>query len=113
MLATPAVEIDRQAVQKLSADQSSHVLRIAREAVSNIVRHAGAKAAHVSLGRHDSVVRLEVSDDGTGLATNASSASGLGLHHISARARKLGGQARFDSSPGGGTRITVEFSQQN
>jgi signal transduction histidine kinase len=108
-----SMEIDRQAVQKLSADESSHVLRIAREAVSNIVRHADATAARVYLGKHDSVVRLEVSDDGTGLAANGTSAGGLGLHHISARARKLGGQARFDSSPEGGTKITVEFSKSN
>ena len=108
-----SMEIDRQAVRTLSADQSSHVLRIAREAVSNIVRHAGAKAARVSLGKHGSVVRLEVADDGAGLASNGASASGLGLHHISARARKLGGQARFDSSPGSGTKVTVEFSAPN
>jgi len=104
------IDIDPAAVQALSADQAKHVLRITREGVSNVVRHAGAGRAHISLTRRPPAgVRLEISDDGVGMAASAERSPGLGLHHIRARGQKLGGGARFESEPGRGTRIIVEF----
>jgi signal transduction histidine kinase len=103
------VDIDRAVLGKLSADRAAHLLRIAREGVSNIVRHSNAKKATLSLQLRGAAVHLEVSDDGTGIADGAAAAPGLGLHHIEARARKLGGRARVYSTPAEGTRIAVEF----
>jgi signal transduction histidine kinase len=105
-----ALEIDAAAVQALSPEQARHVLRITREGVSNVVRHAGAGKAHISLTRAPPAgVRLEISDDGVGMAAAAERSPGLGLHHIRARGQKLGGGARVESEPGRGTRIIVEF----
>jgi signal transduction histidine kinase len=104
------LDIDRSVVSTLNAQQASHVLRIAREGVSNVARHAAASRAQVSLRRTaDAAVRLEIADDGVGLPAGAERSPGLGLHHIAARGRKLGGRARVESPPGGGTRIVVEF----
>jgi signal transduction histidine kinase len=104
-----SLEIDRSVAQALTPEQAAHVLRIAREAVSNAVRHARAGAVQVSLRRSGNELCLEVADDGAGLAPQASLARGLGLHHIRARARKLGGRATMTNAPDGGARITVEF----
>ena len=104
-----SVQIDPAAVGKLSGEQAAHVQRIAREAVSNIVRHANATRARVSLSMSEGNIRLDVSDDGGGFGEPARPGLGLGLHHIKARARKLGGEARVVSALREGTRIAVEF----
>jgi len=104
-----SVQIDPAALNKLSGEQAAHVQRIAREAVSNVVRHAKATEARVSLSTSEGAIRLEVSDDGAGFGEPARPGLGLGLHHIEARARKLGGEARVVSALNEGTRIVVEF----
>jgi signal transduction histidine kinase len=104
-----SIELDKAAVRVLTADQATHVLRIAREAVSNVVRHARAATARVSLQLRDGAMRLEVEDDGVGIAPDATRGRGLGIHNIHARARKLGGEARVASAPGKGTCVAVDF----
>ena len=104
-----SVDIDRALIGALSADQAGHLLRMAREAVSNIVRHAKASNARLALQRRGESVRLELTDDGVGIGAQADAPHGLGLHHIQARARKLRGKASFDTAPAGGTRVAVEF----
>lgn len=106
----PAIsfEIDSAAVRALTPEQAMHVQRIAQEAVSNVVRHAAARHARLTLALRDRRVRLDVSDDGGGMGGDRVARTGLGLHHIQARARKLGGEARVTSS-GEGTRVLVEF----
>lgn len=104
------VDVDRSVLGDLTPDQAMHVLRIAREGMSNVARHASASRAHLSLKRTAAAAaRLEIADDGVGMREGGERSSGLGLHHIAARGRKLGGDARVESSPGRGTRIVVEF----
>jgi signal transduction histidine kinase len=104
-----SVDVERALIPALSPDQAGHLLRMAREAVSNIVRHAKATNARLVLQRRDENVRLEVTDDGVGIGPQTEARLGLGLHHIQARARKLRGKAGFDAVPAGGTRVVVEF----
>jgi len=104
-----SVDVDRALVADLTPRQAEHVLRIAREAVSNIVRHAKARNARLVLQRRGDRGRLEVSDDGVGLTARGEERLGLGLHHIEARARKLRGSASFQGLPAQGTRVAVEF----
>ena len=104
-----SVEVDRTLIAALKPRQAENVLRIAREAVSNIVRHANARNGRLVLERQGERARLEVSDDGVGIGSQDEARLGLGLHHIEARARKLRGTASFDRSPAGGTRVAVEF----
>lgn len=108
-----SVEVDRELVAGLTPRQSEHVLGIAREAVSNIVRHANARNARLALQRRGDRGRLEVSDDGVGIPPQAEARLGLGLHHIEARARKLRGSASFEGSAARGTRVAVEFPCRN
>lgn len=99
--------LDEAAVEAMSPEQASHVLRIIREAAANVARHSGASEARIDLGLDGEEVRLEVSDNGRGLASG--SVNGLGLAHIRARARKLNGTADIASLPSGGTRVCVRF----
>jgi len=109
-----SVDIDQALVGTLAPEQAGHLLRIVREAVSNVVRHAGAAACRISLARVDGeTLRLEVSDDGKGLPAGAPRAGSLGLAHIHARAKRMGGGATIVSKPEGGTTVTVWFPAQS
>jgi signal transduction histidine kinase len=102
------LDFDPDAAAALTPEQAAHLLRIARETVSNIVRHARASSARLSLTREGERFLFEAADDGAGIATGRD-APGLGLRHIHARARKLHGEARVTGQAGGGTRVTVKF----
>jgi signal transduction histidine kinase len=104
------LDVDPAVVRALTPTQALHLLRIAREGVSNVMRHAYAAKARISLARAaGGRVRLEIADDGIGMREDAAQSRGLGLHHIHARGQKLSGRAVIDSAPGRGTRIEVEF----
>lgn len=108
-LAGSHVELEAQAIERLSAGQAAHVLRIVGESLSNIARHASAQRADVSLRLHERRIHLEIADDGAGISHGTSSGRGLGLHHVQVRAQKLGGRAIIESNPGAGTRVSVDF----
>lgn len=79
--------------------------RIAQEALTNAVRHAQAHSCIVSLTLDTAAwaLRLEVVDDGRGLA--ALRRSGVGLASMRERAEELGGLCIVDAAPSGGTRV--------
>jgi len=106
------LDIDDAVVKDLTPSQATHLLRITREGVSNVLRHAYAAKAYISLARvADGGIRLEIADDGVGMREEAAQSRGLGLHHIGARGQKLAGHTRIESAPGRGTRIIVEFPE--
>lgn len=79
--------------------------RIASEALVNAHKHSGAARVEVQLGEEDGMLRLEVSDDGRGLA--AAGSTGVGLHSQRERAAELGGTLEVSSRKGEGTVIRV------
>ena len=103
------VEVDDVALAALEAAQVEQLLHIAREGISNIVRHARARNARVALRLTERWVRLEVRDDGRGFDHRAGARRGLGLHHMRARAGKLRGRLRLASTAGRGTRLYVDL----
>lgn len=67
------------------------VLRVAQEALTNVVKHARAGHVHLRLHQHGNTLRLEIEDDGNGFAA-APGRSGRGLVNMRARAQQLGGE---------------------
>ena len=106
------VEIDPATLSSLTDEQSLQLLQIARECISNAARHSGARTGRVALHQNDGAVHFEVSDDGTGFVPAECKQVGFGLHHIDARARKIGGNARIISAPNQGTRIVVRIGKE-
>ena len=102
-------DIDPQAADQLNARQAAHLLQIAREAMSNSLRHARAKSTAVLLKKKNGCVRLEVRDDGIGFERQTLTGSGLGLRNIAARAGELGARSEIISAPGKGTCVQVEL----
>ena len=102
-------DVDPQAADQLDAREATHLLQIAREAMSNSLRHARAQRTVVSLKRQNGRVRLEVQDNGVGFEQEAPANRGHGLRNIAARADEIGARSEVVSTPGKGTLVFVEI----
>ncbi len=75
------------------------LLRCAQEAITNSVRHAGARNLWIRLSQDEDGVVLSAHDDGRGASDLA---IGNGLSGMSERLQQLGGELKLESSPGAG-----------
>jgi signal transduction histidine kinase len=95
----------------LTAREEACLYRVAKEAVSNAVRHAGAKNVDVRLIHGPGWVKMTVNDDGKGFDPDMQQTSGgMGLRSIRDRVRGEGGELTIESARGEGTRITVQLA---
>src|SRR5690606_21382173 len=99
--------------RRLSPEVELALYRIAQEALNNVVRHAAARNARVTLACQAGAVRLTVSDDGRGFVVPESPAglapqAHFGLLGIHERAELIGARLRLASVPGQGTQVEVE-----
>ena len=83
------------------------IYRIVQESLTNVVRHAHASSARVTVTADGDDYVVMVSDDGNGMAE--ASTSGRGLLGMRERAELLGGTVDVGSSPHGGTLITARI----
>ncbi len=93
----------------VSGERRRTALLVLREAVANAVRHGAATTVRVYLEVDPRGLRLEVADDGRGFDPEAVRARGHGLGNMRARARRVGGRCRIETTPGAGTRVILEF----
>ncbi len=118
-----AVQITLQAPEQLPtlpAAVEVAAYRIVQEALTNVVRHAQAKACvvRVAYGPHDGLtaspptlpatataLEIEISDDGVGVSPQRK--TGVGTHSMRERAEELGGSLTVTAHPTGGTRVTA------
>jgi signal transduction histidine kinase len=102
----------RRAAQAVSSEQSSHLLRIIQEAVSNCIRHGCAQESRVSLKRLKQGVWLSIRDNGRGFTPDVSKGTGFGLANMAARAQKIGGRFTVLSKVNEGTRIVFDLPNE-
>ncbi len=105
------------AEERLDAPVGSETRRqlflVFKEAVTNVVRHSGARSAALRLSVEGGTLTLEVADDGRGFegerARDLSSSlrRGRGLLNMKVRAARLGGKLWVTSAPGEGTRLVL------
>ncbi len=89
----PCRLVDGMAGASLSPDQATALFRILQEALTNVVRHAGATAVDIRLAAEACRVTLEISDDGRGIPEDKIGDSrSIGLLGMRERARALGGE---------------------
>ena len=108
-----SLDIDEAAAGQVTPEDAPHLLYIAREAVSNCLRHSRARRVVVSLQTHDGSVRLQVEDDGVGFEVQAADRRGHGLRNIEARAVTMRAQLQIESERGRGTRVVLHVPRES
>lgn len=105
------LDVDLDHAVTADEEQRHALIRIAREAVSNAIRHGSAGCVRVRLLADAGERRLVVEDDGHGFdpAAVAERSTGFGLTSMRERARALPGRLQIDSAPGEGTRVWVTW----
>ena len=95
----------------LRASEREEVVRIAREAIVNAIRHGNARRIDVTLDCRGGALLLRVSDDGCGIPDGApGSGKGFGVPTMHARAKSLGGQLTARRGAHGGTELELQIS---
>jgi PAS domain S-box-containing protein len=87
---------------------ATQIFRIVQEALSNVVKHACANTALVSIERSERKLVVRVEDDGRGMAAE-DRGRGCGLIGMRERARTLGGELAVASTPGAGTIVELKL----
>jgi PAS domain S-box-containing protein len=98
-------------------DQAVLLFQSARELLINVSKHAGTSHASISVWIQGNMLHLRVADDGSGFdpagtATNLTTPM-FGLFSIRERMDALGGRMTVESSPGGGTKVTLAIPYED
>ncbi|MEO5333433.1 MAG: AAA family ATPase [Magnetococcus sp. YQC-5] len=94
----------------LDEAQRTALFRITQEALTNVVRHAGAKRVTLALRQERGEIVLDISDDGCGIAAaRAQDVSSFGLAGMKERAERLGGKVSVSAPATGGTCVTARL----
>jgi len=100
-------------VEKLDSTRRTVLYRIVQEALANVVKHAKASEAQISILHQNGIVCLEVKDDGNGFVSKdeggAKADKRLGLLGMQERAEMVGGIFSVESAPRKGTVVRVEM----
>jgi signal transduction histidine kinase len=94
--------------RRLSPDLELEIYRVAQEAVTNAIKHAGAARVEVGVVETEATVEVSIRDDGRGFDSDASH-DGFGLTGIRERVEQNGGTLAISSGAGRGTVIEVEL----
>lgn len=104
-----SLDLQREAIDLLTQEEAQELLTVAREAVSNCVRHAKATRAKISLKTHRARIALAIWDDGKGFGPLTRQCYGYGLATMADCAERLGWQLHVRSEVGRGTLIKAEY----
>ncbi len=85
-----------------------NLLLFYKEALNNIIKHAGATAVEIHTRRTGSNLHLEIIDNGRGMPKGSANS-----RHLESRSKVLGGQLAVHSNPAGGTRVTLTFNRNS
>ena len=95
---------------RLGADVSTAIFRILQEAMTNIMRHAGATLVRLELKEEPDGLIFTVCDNGRGISrTEIANPRSYGLMGIRERVYSLGGSVAIEGSPGEGTLLRVRL----
>ena len=97
----------------IPAEAEVTLVRVAQEALANVLKHAEASRAVVTLSYMNDLIALDVIDDGVGFDPEGerpdSPEGGFGLRAMRQRIGQLGGSLAIESAPGEGTTLVVEL----
>jgi len=94
----------------INGELGTALFRIVQEALTNVLRHAGATRVEIALGTKSGCVTLEINDDGSGITEAGTMGPGsLGILGMRERAAALGGVLEVVPREEGGTRVAAWF----
>jgi two-component system, NarL family, sensor histidine kinase DevS len=91
---------DRRAGDRLDSELEAGIYRLIQEALTNVVKHAHASSVQIAVQEHDSLIAVELRDDGVGFDP-AVVGTGFGLLGMRERVRIAGGTLEISSGPEG------------
>ncbi|MGW5671076.1 sensor histidine kinase [Micromonospora sp. NPDC003776] len=109
-LRTPGLTVQvtgDEGLEHLPAAVEVAAYRIASEALTNVVRHARASTCTVRIEAGSNLLRVEIRDDGVGIAEGTP--TGIGLLSIRERAAELGGRCQVECPDGRGTLVRADL----
>jgi signal transduction histidine kinase len=105
----PAVDFASRLKEKeigVSSEAETALYRVTQEALTNVLRHAGASQVSVVLERHDGFVTVIIEDNGRGFnLEEAIRKNRLGVLGMRERMELVGGTLEVESEPGAGTTV--------
>lgn len=117
---TPEIRIDFDAYVPQQCAREEELFRLCQEALSNAIRHSGARLVTVSAQLGEASLRVLVQDNGSGFdplqierAADHAREGGLGLHTLRERAQALGGTVAYDTTAGRGTCVTFSIPRKD
>lgn len=93
----------------LSPHAALQLLRVAQEALTNVLKHARATRVQVRLRRTGEMLEMEIEDNGRGLDPEAGRQGGRGLHNMRSRAERLGGNLALRPVTAGGCCVVLRL----
>ncbi len=93
----------------ITNELATALFRIVQEALTNVLRHAGATRVDIELGVKSGCVMVEINDDGTGITESGMGPGSLGILGMRERAAALGGVLEVAPRSNGGTRVAAWF----
>jgi signal transduction histidine kinase len=102
------VSVESEGVpEDLPDEYKIYIYRLVQEALTNAVRHSGARNAKVVVERLANSIVVRVTDDGRGFDPVRS--RGMGILGMEERVKHLGGVLRVESQPGKGATVAAEL----
>jgi signal transduction histidine kinase len=98
-------------VGALASDVQIALYRLVQESLANIIKHAHATSASVSLHADAEGIRICVEDDGRGFDPAVVVPGHLGLAVMRERATSIGASLRIESQPGAGSKVTITWPE--
>lgn len=105
------IDLAVQGRERLPPDVQAALYRITQEALNNVLRHAGASRAEVSLRQTARGVTLRIADDGRGFDPRRTLPGHLGLPMMRERAEGIGARLHVSARPGRGTHVAMRHAR--
>ena len=97
----------RLGTERFAAEVETVLYRLVQEALTNVVKHAGADNVSIVLTRRDGAIGAVVEDDGQGFVPDDARDEALGLIGMRERIALVGGTLAVESTPGAGTTLVA------